>query len=294
MKLEKISVDLIDVLQGFNVRSDFGDANEIDLEESIKITNGNIQPILVCKNTSRYDLISGERRLRALKNAGYSEATCIVYDNLTELEKVQLMFNENLGRKSITWRDEVKALKKLKNLGFDITVEKISQHRKMSINTAWNLFEALEAIEEFPELINEKTRKLCIEKYRKIKRLEKEAQDAVKERKISIKEAITTKDLIRQKNIESMVIEELKEEINHYKEKLKNIYDVIKQLDKIERLNNGVWLKNEIKALVEAARSCEKFGLFEETNKECNECRKENPNIFAKCEFFRDEFERGN
>jgi ParB family chromosome partitioning protein len=291
MKLENISVEKIDLIPSFNVRIEFGDDETKDLKESIRTTDGNIQPILVCQKNDRFELISGERRLKALKDLGRATASCIVYDNLTDLQKSQLMYNENLGRKNLSWKEEVKAIKKLKTLGFDISAETIAVHKNVSKGVAWNLLEALQAVEEFPELINEKTRRNCIERYKQIKKLEKEKQEGIKERKITIKEALTSDKIVRQRNIETMVIEELKQEVSHYKEKLGDIYGLIKQLDKIERLSQGVWLSEEIRQLIEAARSCETFGKLDEKDKECIECQKETSGNYAKCEFYRDEFE---
>jgi ParB family chromosome partitioning protein len=292
MNLQKIPLDKIDVISSFNIRTEFGQEETRDLEESLKITNGNIQPILVCKKEDRFDLISGERRFKALKHLGFAEASCIIYDELDELQKSQLMYNENIGRKNLSWREEVKAIKKLKILGFDISADNIAKHKKISKQSAWDLLEALHYIEEFPDLINEKTRKQCIERYKRIKRLEQEAQDNIKEQKITIKEALTSHKIARHFDVESMVIDELKEEVHHYKEQMNNIYELIKKLDKVERLTNGVWLIEEIKMLIEASRSCETFGMLDKHDSECIACHKETPNIYDKCEFYFEEFEK--
>jgi ParB family chromosome partitioning protein len=293
MKLETILLEKIDIIPSFNIRSEFGEEETKDLEESIKITDGNIQPILVCQKDDRYQLISGERRFKALKQTGHTHASCIVYDQTTsDLQKTQLMYNENLGRKNLTWREEVKAVKKLKTLGFDISLETIINQKKISKSKAWDLLEALKAVEEFSDLINEKTRSICLQKYKQIKKLEKEKQEGVKERKITIKEALSSDKLVRKKNIESMVIEELKIEVKDYKEKLNDIYGLVKKLDKIERLSNGIWLTDEIKQLIEASRTCETFGKMDDKDNECILCHKETPDIYAKCEFYRDEFEK--
>jgi ParB family chromosome partitioning protein len=292
MKLEKIPLDKIDLILSFNIRTEMGESETKDLEESLKNTDGNIQPLLVCQKADRFELLSGERRCKALKDAGYTEALCIVYDNLTELQKTQLMYNENLGRKNLTWKEEVRAIKKLKSMGFDISAEIIARQKNISEGLAWNLLEALQAIEEFPDLINEKTRKNCLDRYKQIKKLEKDKQEAVKERKITIKEALTSDRIVRQRNLEAMVVEELKQEVKFYKDKISDIYGLVKQLDKIERLTNGVWLSDEIKQLIEAARLCETFGKLDNKDNECNECYKQTPSIYSKCEFYRDEFEK--
>lgn len=291
MKLEKISLDKIDLIPSFNVRLEFGQSESKDLQESIKNTDGNIQPILVCKKGDRFELLSGERRYRALKEAGYTEALCIIYDDLSDLQKTQLMYNENLGRKNLSWKEEVRAVKKLKTLGFDISAAVIARQKGISEATAWDLLKALEAVEEFPDLIEEKSKKDCLKRFEQLKKLEREKQDSIKERKITIKQALTTARMINKKNLELMVVSELKEEVIHYKEKLKNIYKYIRKLDKLERLKNGVWLSNELKQLIEAARSCETFGQLDLSDPECKQCNKQTSEIYYKCEFYHDEVE---
>jgi len=287
-KLEKIAIDKIDFLQSFNIREDFGNKETKDLEESLKITDGNVQPVIVCKNRNRYDLIAGERRLKALKNSGYTEALCIVYEKLNDVQRTLLMFNENLGRKNISWKEEIRCLKKLKNLGHDINVSYLQRDSCFS-NTKkmWDLLEAFEAVEEYPELLNEKSRKSCIDKYRRLKR--KEAGFERKRRDISLK-SLTKKSLEKKDKFDSFVLEELKEEVEFYKTKSDNIYKTIKELDKIERLSKGVWLSDEVKSLVDSAKKCKNFGELSKKDQGCKDCKDEDRDLYTKCEFYTDEF----
>ena len=205
---------------------------------------------------------------------------------------IKLMFNENLGRKNLSWQEELKGIKKLKTMGCDISIEVLARQKKITGAKAWSLLEALKAVEEFPELANEKTRRAALEKHKELKKLDFEKLTAVREQKITIKEALTS-DSIR-KNIDSgkLVIGELKEEVEHYKQKFREIYITIKELDKQQRFENGVWLKNEVQQIVEAARECEAFGKLDEKDKECIDCAKTSSSLYAKCEFYQDEFKK--
>jgi hypothetical protein len=89
------------------------------------------------------------------------------------------------------------------------------------------------------------------------------------------------------------VIEELKEEIKHYKEQLDNIYDLVKKTDRIERLSQGIWVADDIKQLIESARTCESFGKLEEKDSSCKDCKTQTPHVYSQCEFFRDEIGHG-
>lgn len=284
IKLDEIPILSIDVIPAFNVREDFGDEETKDLEESLKATNGNIQPIIVCKKNDRYELISGERRLRALKASAFEKALVIIYDKLTDLQKTQLMFNENLGRKHLTWQEEIKALRRLQQLGHEIDPGFL-ENQKLSKQKIWSLLEGLQAVEEYPELLKEKTRKLCILKYRKIKR---EETGVIKDSSKVNLSKIVKDDAVEKEKIDTLVIDELKKEVKYYKE---NIFDAVKKSDKIERLSNGIWLRSEVKQLIEASRTCEDFGKLDEKVATCKKCQKEELNIYTKCEFYRDEIE---
>jgi ParB/RepB/Spo0J family partition protein len=285
-KLDKLPIEKISVVPKFNVREDFGTTETEDLEESISLSQGNIQPLIVSKNGDIYELVSGERRLKALKATNQSEALCVIYENLDEIEKTLLMFNENLGRKNLSWKEELKALKRLKDLGHEITYEFVKSIPSMS-NKTWSLLESLKAVEEFPELIKCSTRKNCIATYRR-KLREKENFNSLSDKEPKLK-SIIKKNVDEQKIINSLVVDEFKEEIEYYKYKIENIYETIKELDKIERLTNGIWLKSEVKQMLEAAKACEMFGELDEKDKECIDCKNKSYDIYSKCEYCRDE-----
>src|SRR6478672_1826980 len=63
----------------FQPRKDFAPAELAELEASLK-ANGLLQPISVRKKGDGYELIAGERRLRAVTNLGWSEIPAVVRD----------------------------------------------------------------------------------------------------------------------------------------------------------------------------------------------------------------------
>ena len=95
----KIKLDLIEV-NPFQPRADFNQQALQELSDSIKI-HGVIQPITVRKITDRkYQLISGERRLRASKMAGLEEIPAYVR-TANDQEVVEMALIENIQREDL-------------------------------------------------------------------------------------------------------------------------------------------------------------------------------------------------
>lgn len=92
-------------------RRHFADDGLAELAESIK-EHGILQPLSVRKGANGYELISGERRLRAAKLAGLSEVPCIVVEVDVEGSSL-LALVENLQRKDLDFVEEATALAKL-------------------------------------------------------------------------------------------------------------------------------------------------------------------------------------
>ncbi len=83
-----------------------------NLAESIKY-NGILQPITVRVNKDNlYELVSGERRLKAAKLAGNEEVPCIVLKTNEEQSAIFALI-ENLQRKNLNFFEEALAISKL-------------------------------------------------------------------------------------------------------------------------------------------------------------------------------------
>lgn len=95
------------------------------LAESIHY-NGLLQPITVRKREDeRYELISGERRLRACKMAGLSTIPSIVID-IDEEKSALLAILENLQRENLHFFEEAMAIERLMK-GFGLSQEELSR-----------------------------------------------------------------------------------------------------------------------------------------------------------------------
>lgn len=74
--------------------------------------HGVLQPLSVRKTTAGYELVSGERRLRASKLAGLGEVPCILV-NVDSEESSLLALVENLQRRDLDFVEEAAALARL-------------------------------------------------------------------------------------------------------------------------------------------------------------------------------------
>lgn len=92
-------------------RTRFDDSLQ-QLAESIK-TEGLLQPIVVTKEGSKYRIIAGERRYRAVKIAGLAEIECRILRKNPK-DTFRLAVIENLQRENLNAIDEAAAFRKLK------------------------------------------------------------------------------------------------------------------------------------------------------------------------------------
>lgn len=84
-----------------------------ELSESIR-QHGVIQPLSVRRIGNSYELIAGERRLRAAKLAGLTEIPCIVM-TMDEKESAMAAMVENLQRQDLDFIEEAKGIAYLMN-----------------------------------------------------------------------------------------------------------------------------------------------------------------------------------
>jgi len=95
-----------------------------ELVQSIK-EKGVIQPILVRQRGDRYELIAGERRLRAANLLHLNEIPAIVRE-ATDEESLEIALIENIQRENLNPIEQAKAYQYLINK-FNITHEKLAQ-----------------------------------------------------------------------------------------------------------------------------------------------------------------------
>jgi ParB family chromosome partitioning protein len=95
----------------FQPRVQFSEEELNDLCRSIK-EQGIIQPLLVRKDENGYELVSGERRLRASKMAGLSQVPVVIKD-IPDVKMLEISIVENIQRENLNPIEEAEAYQRL-------------------------------------------------------------------------------------------------------------------------------------------------------------------------------------
>ena len=132
----------------FQPRKTFDKTALDELTASIK-TSGMIQPVVVRRTNAGYQLIAGERRWRAAREAGLERVPAIVRD-ATDVETLELALVENLLREDLNPMEEAEAYQKLLS-GFGWTQEELAQRvgrDRSSISNAVRLLRLPQPIQD--------------------------------------------------------------------------------------------------------------------------------------------------
>lgn len=159
-----------------------------ELSESIK-THGIFTPLLVRKSVSGYDLITGERRLRAAKMAGLKTVPAIQVE-FTEEQMMEIAILENVQREDLNPIEEAAAYESLiQKLGY--TQEKLAERVGKSREYCANIMRLLKLPEDVQSMVVNK--QLTMSHVRPLLSLNDEeeiyeAAEKIKKNKMSVRE----------------------------------------------------------------------------------------------------------
>lgn len=141
--VQKIPVDRIRPNR-FQPRRIFDESALAELSDSIK-ERGLLQPISVWKDHAEdhYELIAGERRLRASKLAGLAEIDAIVKRDLDDEQKLGLSLIENIQREDLNAVDTALAYRQLMD-AFGVTQADLAKRVGKSRGAVSNTLRLLE------------------------------------------------------------------------------------------------------------------------------------------------------
>lgn len=141
-----LNINIEEIVENpFQPRKKFTDTKLNELAESIK-DHGIIQPLVVVKKDNGYELIAGERRLRASKIAGLKTVPVIVRE-ADNKEKLELALIENIQRENLNPIDLARSYKQLQE-EFSLTQEETAKQLGKSRSAIANTMRLLNLPEE--------------------------------------------------------------------------------------------------------------------------------------------------
>lgn len=133
-------------------RTHFNESALEELSESIR-ENGVLQPLLVRKHDSKYEIIAGERRYQASKIAGLTKVPVIIKD-VDDQKMLELALIENLQRSDLNPIEEAKGYRQLIKAS-GMTQEALSKAVSKSRSTITNSLRLLDLPEQVQQLMYE-------------------------------------------------------------------------------------------------------------------------------------------
>jgi len=185
-----------------------------ELASSIK-EHGVFQPIIVKKSIKGYEIIAGERRVKASEIAGLTEIPAIVRDfNDTQMMEIALL--ENLQRENLTAIEEANAYKKLQDT-LVLTQDELAKRLGKSRSHITNMLGLLSLPEYIQDDVN--TKKISMAHARVLSKLDNISQQTELEKKV-IEEGISVRELeslTKEPSITKVHPQKPKKETSEYK-----------------------------------------------------------------------------
>lgn len=153
MNKEVIKVNIEDIIPNtYQPRKYFNEEALQELAQSIKI-HGIIQPLTIRRCGEIFELVAGERRLRAAKLAGLIQVPCILVE-MTDIQSAQIALLENLQREDLNFIEEAEAYCSLIN-DHNFTQEELANKMGKKQSTIANKLRLLK--------LSSEVRALCVD-----------------------------------------------------------------------------------------------------------------------------------
>ncbi len=149
--IQNIDISLIEPNKD-QPRKEFNKDKLSELSKSIK-AHGIIQPIIVTRKDSGYELVAGERRWRAAKEAGLKDIPCIIR-KVDRLESTEIALIENIQRENLNAVEEALAFKSLIDK-YRLTQEGVADVVGKSRSYVTNIIRLLNLDDRVIELISD-------------------------------------------------------------------------------------------------------------------------------------------
>jgi len=232
-KDEIVEVELSELRSNpYQPRKVFDEDKLEELANSIK-EHGVFQPIIVKKSSIKgYEIIAGERRVKASTMAGLTKIPAIVRD-FSDQEMMEIALLENLQRENLNSIEEAMAYKSLIN-AMSITQEQLANRLGKSRSHITNMLGLLNLPEEVKDLIIEN--KISMSHARVLSKMENKAEIIALANKI-INENLNVRDL------ENVSKDESIQKIHKIKKKSSSEYSYVENI-MCEKLGTKVKISN--------------------------------------------------
>jgi ParB family chromosome partitioning protein len=144
-----VNIDIDEISSNpYQPRSKMSEVSLDDLRESIT-EKGVLQPVIVRRKAGRYELVAGERRLRAARLAHLKSVPALVR-KVSDSEALEIALVENLQREDLNPLDEARGYRELMKR-FELTQDQLSQKIGKDRSTIANVLRLL----KLPETVRQ-------------------------------------------------------------------------------------------------------------------------------------------
>ena len=130
----------------YQPRATFDEESIAELAQSIQQV-GLLQPLLVRKVDDGYELVAGERRLRAVTSLGMEKVACIVQQDIEDESSAMMALIENLQREDLHYLEEAQCYQKLLET-YGLTQEELANRLGKSQSSIANKLRLLKLSDE--------------------------------------------------------------------------------------------------------------------------------------------------
>ena len=138
----------------YQPRATFDEESIAELAQSIQQV-GLLQPLLVRKVDDGYELVAGERRLRAVTSLGMEKVACIVQQDIEDESSAMMALIENLQREDLHYLEEAQCYQKLLET-YGLTQEELANRLGKSQSSIANKLRLLKLSDEVKAAMTEK------------------------------------------------------------------------------------------------------------------------------------------
>lgn len=138
----------------YQPRATFDEESIAELAQSIQQV-GLLQPLLVRKVDDGYELVAGERRLRAITSLGMEKVACIVQQDIEDESSAMMALIENLQREDLHYLEEAQCYQKLLET-YGLTQEELANRLGKSQSSIANKLRLLKLSDEVKAAMTEK------------------------------------------------------------------------------------------------------------------------------------------